>query len=240
MTKQELWIAVRNYHFEHLAPPHLWDLIVEKFGGHDAATKAFASKLERKWRLRRRLALECIWEYKKFVFLGVIADFPVTPSKLIDLVWHEHILFVDGYHKFCTDVIRYDFKHQPELIRDEDQTETYRQQFERTLALYRREFGMEPPAAVWGLTKFAERSPAAFTSKDAGSGSGDDTLIGSMIADGQSADFDFGGGQFEGGGASGSWGDADDASDSSDGDSSGDSGGDSSCSSGCSSCGGGD
>lgn len=248
MNKKELWLRLCRYHFDHLVPAHLWDLVVEKFGGRDASTKAFADKLARKLDWNRRFALFAIWEYKKFAFLGVTADFSVTPSKIIDQVWHEHLLFSHGYRQFCEEVIEYDFTHNPELIPADDQTEVFQAQYEATIALYEREFGAEPPAEIWGVTKFSdqERTAAkpvrkrqpAYVSFD---GDGSDTLVTLFSGDGGSNDssssFDFGGGEFGGGGASGSWGDS---SDSSDGSSDGGSDGGSSCSSGCGGCGGGD
>jgi hypothetical protein len=47
----------------------------------DASTKAFADKT-RKFQWKHRFALRAIREYKKFIYLGAISDFVVTPSKI--------------------------------------------------------------------------------------------------------------------------------------------------------------
>jgi hypothetical protein len=77
MNKMELWLRLKNYHFEHIISPGLWDLIRENFGGPDASTKAFASKIARKHGWNKPFALRAILEYKKFVYLGLVSDFYV-------------------------------------------------------------------------------------------------------------------------------------------------------------------
>jgi hypothetical protein len=242
MNKRELWIQLNNYHFNHLASPNLWHQISEKFGGADASTKAFADKIARKHNWKKQFALRAIHEYKKFVYLGVVSDFSVTPSKAIDVVWHEHLLFTKAYREFCKEVIDYNFEHHPELIAIGEQTENFAAQYVKTLQSYRYEFGYDAPVDIWELPKFSNEQlklvkevyqqkakKKEYVYADGGvSSSGIDTPLVSQF---DSNEFnDFGGGDFGGGGA---------GSDFSD-DSTSDGSSCSSCSSGCSSCGGGD
>jgi hypothetical protein len=154
MNKRELWIRIKEYHFSHIVPPGIWEKIAEAFGGADASTKAFAGKIGRKHGWTNGFALKAIAEYKKFVFLGVISDFNVTPSKIIDVVWHEHLLFTKAYREFCATVIEYEFDHHPELMPMEDQTGRFNAQYLDTLELYESEFGVAPPEAIWSIPKF--------------------------------------------------------------------------------------
>ncbi len=248
MSKKELWLNLKNYHFNHLVPANLWDKVSETFGGADSSTKAFASKIARKLGWKSNFALKAIIEYKKFVYLATVSDFQVTPSKIIDQVWHEHLLFTKAYRDFCNEVIQYDFDHHPELIPMKDQTGVFNAQYLDTLRLYRTEFGIEPPDNIWSVPKFNQEMVSAdqYESKKkkildtTGTGSEffyDDTpLISSFsqeLGSDQSGNFtEFGGGDFGGGGADGSWSDSSsDSNDSSSSDSGGDSG--SGCSSGC-------
>lgn len=244
MNKKKLWLNIANYHFDHLVPTHLWDEIAAKFGGQSPFTKAFADKLSRKLNWEKKFALKAIWEYKKFVYMGVVSDFSVTPSKVIDQVWHEHLLFSAGYRKFCKEIIQYDFDHNPELIYVSSQTEAFQSQYFHTIEFYKREFGLEPPSEIWDETKFEGKiekmkkpqknlnDSGYYTNYD-----GTDTLI-SMFPSADRNDVEFGGGEFSGAGSGGSWDDSGD--DSSGGDSGGDSGGSSDSGSSCSSsCGGG-
>lgn len=243
MNKKELWLNLANYHFDHLAPTHFWDEIAAKFGGENPFTKAFADKLSRKLGWKKNFALRAIWEYKKFVYLGVVSDFSVTPSKIIDQVWHEHLLFSAGYRKFCSETIQYNFDHNPELVSVDSQSDAFRSQYLYTIEAYEKEFGHKPPAEIWDTTKFKDAPKKKKIEKekvyDSSSSdySSSDSLI-SMFPGTSSHDVEFGGGDFGGGGSGGHWDASDNDSSGSDSDSGSDSG--SSCSSSCgSSCGGG-
>jgi len=124
------------------------------FGGTDASTKAFADKLSRKLHFSRAFALRAIEEYKRFVYLGKVSDVGVTPSKVIDQVWHEHLLFSRAYRQFCREVLRGDFDHNPERVPVKDETGIFQTQYVETLALYGKEFNSEPPADIWSVPKF--------------------------------------------------------------------------------------
>lgn len=230
LNKKYLWLRLRRYRFEDLVPPSLFDQVKATFGGVDASTKAFAHKLAGKTGWSDRFALWAVSEYKKFVYLGVTSDFVVTPSSVIDQVWHQHILFSKAYRRFCTEVIECDFDHHPELLPSPTQTETFSHQYLETLALYKREFGAEPPAPIWGRPKFDEailmagshsqKKETAVSSSDGG------VPLYQSFAAGENFD-GFEGGGFGGAGAGDNWG-------SESADAGGDAGGDGgSCSSGC-------
>lgn len=241
MNKRELWLRIRNYHFDHLATPNIWEKLHQTFGGLDASEKAFADKISRKHSWTKRFTLKAVREYKKFIYLGVVSGFPVTPSKIIDVVWHEHILFTNAYHEFCDDVIQYRFEHYPELFPVIAQTEKFNSQYIKTLELYFLEFGILPPADVWEVTKFdkEEVSNGSYSlqrrKKDSdlnfyNSSYGSELVLAESFTTNeisQGSMSEFGGGDFGGGGANGTWDGG--------GDSGGDSGGDggSGCSSGC-------
>jgi uncharacterized membrane protein YgcG len=249
--KAELWKRLRAYRFENLVPPQLIDQITSVFGGGDASTRAFAGKLGRKLGWNSAFAMRAIEEYKRFLYLGMVSDFYVTPPKIIDHVWHEHLLFTRAYRDFCREVLGRDFDHAPELVSLEQQTREFEAQYAATLALYFDEFHAPPPFEIWGAPKFA--TPAATprakprkkerrTQAEDGSVYYDGPPLHTVASDGDlhsphgssgGSGFDgFGeGGGFSGGGSSGDFGG---------GDSSGSDGGGSGCSSGCGGGGGGD
>jgi hypothetical protein len=256
MSKRALWTRIHDYHFDHIVQPELRDKVVAMFGGADASTQAFASKLAAKLGWSRQFALRAIEEYKKFLYLGNIGAPNVTPSRVIDKVWHEHILFSRGYREFCRDVLRRDFDHNPELVPMAEQNDVFAQQYLDTLDAYRTEFNTMPPVDIWSVPKFREvekkRAPRRLEHAWADS-SGDSIPLyehypsPSDMGTASEGSVEFGGsGQFHGGGSSGSWDDSDSAShdgnagDSGAGDSGGGDSGGSSCGSSCSSsCGGG-
>ena len=232
MSKKDLWERIKNYKFNDLVPKSTFEDIIVLLGGKNAPVRAFAHKVMKKHRVARAFTFRAIEEYKKFVYLGVISDFIVTPSKYIDLIWHEHLLFSKAYREFCNEVIHYQLDHQPELVTTKDQTELFTTQYLETLDLYRKEFGMEPPDNIWGTPKF-DKERIAETKKsrkkdDSGSVAGgfyaDSPLYTNYEGGNLNQEFSgFDGGDFGGGGAGGDWSD-----------SSGDSSGScSSCSGGC-------
>ncbi|MBL7702287.1 MAG: hypothetical protein JNM14_08550 [Ferruginibacter sp.] len=247
MNKKELWLKLRSYHFDHLVPTNLWQHISSAFGGPDAFSKAFAAKIARKHNWSNAFALKAISEYKKFVYLGVVSDFHVTPSKIIDVVWHEHILFTKAYREFCDEVICYQFDHHPELLPMEDETGRFNAQYLDTVDFYASEFGYAPPTAIWGETKFdkeklkeknySSREKTVYAAGDGSNTYYSDDSLSSYF--GGSTSTEFNGGDFGGGGASGDWSDGN-GNDSGSSDSGGDSGDSGGCSGGCGGCGGGD
>ena len=48
MNKKELWLRIKNYHFNHIVPANLWEKVYESFGGTDSFTKALADKISKK------------------------------------------------------------------------------------------------------------------------------------------------------------------------------------------------
>ncbi len=243
--KKQLWLRLKDYHFDALVPSQLKDHVRAIFGGPEASTQAFASKLSRKLGWTHPFALRAIEEYRKFVYLGVVSDFIVTPPKVIDQVWHEHLLFSRAYREFCRDVLEREFDHNPELVPTDEQTEAFHTQYAATLKFYHDEFNVMPPADIWGTPKFVVDGsridmprPTRRTRGDGTADSGGNAPL-FVLFEGDSGDGggssgsmqEFGGGGgFSGGGSGNNWGDTIDSGHGGD---SSDGGGGSGCSSGC-------
>lgn len=156
--KKELWVRLRQYRFANLVPPTLVERVRSAFGNEDAFTRAFAAKVAKKHGWTEEFAFLAIREYKKFVYLGVVSHYNVTPPTVIDKVWHEHQLFTRGYREFCQTVLHRNFDHMPELFGFEEQSELFSAQYLKTLAFYEHEFGVKPPEEIWGRPKFNQTS----------------------------------------------------------------------------------
>lgn len=240
MDKKALWLRLKGYEFDHLVPPSLWQQVVEAFGGPDAATKAFANKLARKLGWSSPFARRAVAEYRRFVYLGMVSDFPVTPSKVIDQVWHEHQLFTQAYRRFCDEILGRHFDHHPELIPADEQLANYEAQYRGTLALYRKEFNQDPSPDIWLVPKFREdtlRRPGQPAAASEASVYGDAPLYTFFESDAGGGFDAFDGGQSGGGGGGAEWSDGAGA-DAGTSDGGAPSCGGSSCSSGCSGGGG--
>jgi len=107
----------------------------------------------------RRLARENGWaadytrraieEYRRFIFLAVVAGHPVTPSDQVDQVWHLHLTYTRSYwDRFCGEVLGTPVHHGPTRGGHEE-SQKFRLWYQNTLESYRRLFGDEPPKDVW-------------------------------------------------------------------------------------------
>lgn len=116
-----------------------------------------------KFPFSQRLAKENGWsaeytqraiaEYKKFVFLAVVAGHPVTPSEQVDRVWHLHLLYTRSYwENFCPNVLQMSLHHSPTLGGSSEQSKFY-DWYDRTLASYEAFFGEYPPTDIWSPAK---------------------------------------------------------------------------------------
>lgn len=108
---------------------------------------------------RDRLAQENGWsrrhadrvydEYRRFLWLAVSGDRPVTPSDAVDQAWHLHLTYTRSYwDRLCGTVLERPLHHGPTGGTAADDAR-YREQYRSTLERYRAEFGVEPPAAIW-------------------------------------------------------------------------------------------
>ena len=96
----------------------------------------------------RPFALRAIEEYRKFVFLALVADHPVTPSDQVDQVWHLHLLCSDAYwNDFCPRVLGRPLHHHP-AKGGQAERDRFHEQYRATIRSYRQHFG-EPPADLW-------------------------------------------------------------------------------------------
>jgi uncharacterized protein (TIGR04222 family) len=102
---------------------------------------------ENKWSLD--YAQQVIAEYKKFVFLAIVADHVVTPSDQVDQVWHLHLTYTRSYwQEFCSQILQMPLHHEPSRGGHQEQTK-YRQYYQQTLDSYEFFLGQKPPTSIW-------------------------------------------------------------------------------------------
>jgi hypothetical protein len=126
----------------------LWERI-EAFSFDDnRSTLGFTARLANEQGWTDALAQRAIAEYKRFMYLTVVAGHKVTPSYTVDEVWHLHLLYTRSYwEEFCMGILGRLIHHDPAGTKAEESA--LRRQYERTLESYRSFFG-EPPADIWG------------------------------------------------------------------------------------------
>lgn len=99
---------------------------------------------ENKWTLY--FAKAAILEYKKFMYLAAISNEMVSPSEIVDIVWHQHLIFTSSYTDFCT-VLSKRIEHIPST-HNRAEAEKFHKAKERTKELYEQNFGKQPEE-IW-------------------------------------------------------------------------------------------
>lgn len=96
---------------------------------------------------------EAILEYKKFMYLAATAKQMVSPSEIVDTVWHQHLIFTQSYNEFCT-LLGKRIEHVPST-HNRDEFEKFKLAKERTQQLYSEVFG-EQPKEIWNFATIHE------------------------------------------------------------------------------------
>ncbi len=127
----------------------LWAALSGYRVGPDDATFSFAARLARENGWSAGQAERVMDEYRRFLFLAVVAEHPVTPSDAVDQAWHLHLTYSrDYWDRLCGEVLRQPLHHGPTAGGDQE-LHRYFAQYADTLASYERWFGASPPADIW-------------------------------------------------------------------------------------------
>lgn len=116
-------------------------------------------KIDSQFNFTQKLAKENNWsmdytervikEYKKFIFLAVSAEHPVSPSEMVDQVWHLHLTYTQSYwQEFCENILGKPLHHQP-TNGGEKEKNKFIQWYQNTLNSYESFFGEKPPSDIW-------------------------------------------------------------------------------------------
>jgi hypothetical protein len=89
-------------------------------------------------------------EYHKYLALQLAyPDADIVPCKLVDEIWHQHILDTIAYRADCQAIFGRFLDHFPYFgMRGDEDAQALSDAYAETLVRYRRHFG-EPPAATW-------------------------------------------------------------------------------------------
>ena len=125
----ELWTKISEYNFDDPMTEYGFST---RLANENFWTKDFTGK--------------AIIEYKKFMYLAGISDLMVSPSEIIDVVWHQHLIFTQSYTEFCN-ILGKTIQHVPST-HNKEEAEKFRQAKERTIKFYKENFG-EQPKEIW-------------------------------------------------------------------------------------------
>lgn len=127
----------------------LWTRIQEFSLDAPGAEFPFSKKLakEESWSLD--FARKAIEEYKKFVYLCCVLPNGASPSKIVDKVWHMHLIYTQNYwEEFCPNILKKPLHHHPSKggIAEKEKHQNW---FEETLTGYQTVFQQEAPEEIW-------------------------------------------------------------------------------------------
>lgn len=132
-----------------MTDPALWDRLQAFRLDQPDASLTFSRRLARESGWSASFGLRVVEEYKRFVYLAMSAGHEVTPSDQVDQAWHLHLTYTRSYwQEMCRQVLDRPLHHGP-TKGGKAEGERFHEQYEQTLASYRREFDCEPPADIW-------------------------------------------------------------------------------------------
>src|SRR5215468_8053027 len=140
-SNSDLWQRIQEFPIDDLNDEFPFSARLARENGWSAATAAAA-----------------IEEYRKFIYLICVTDTPLTPSEVVDQVWHLHLVYTRSYWMaFCGGVLGRPLHHEP-TRGGEAQATLFKDQYVLTRTRYQAEFGVPPPAEFWPAEPFGAPS----------------------------------------------------------------------------------
>lgn len=136
-----------------ITDPNLWNKIKHFELDDINASLSFTDRLARENGWSIQYSSRAILEYKKFMYLLLIADHPLTPSDQVDQVWHLHLLYTRSYWEdFCKHTIHKMIHHGP-TKGGKSEKEKFTNWYEKTKELYTKTFENPIPKDIWPSSK---------------------------------------------------------------------------------------
>lgn len=120
----------------------LWGKIEQFDFNNPSSEYDFTLRLANENYWTQNFTQQAILEYKKFMYLAAVSDMMVSPSEIVDTVWHQHLIFTKSYHEFCQ-ILEKQIQHIPSTHNKED-FQKFKLAKERTTKLYETHFGNQP------------------------------------------------------------------------------------------------
>jgi len=107
------------------------------------------------------VAWSAIVEYKRFLLLKrKFPDLEISPSPLVDKIWHMHILDTRQYMKDCDYIFGSYVHHNPSFEADEEEQLVMADRYSKTLEAYRLIFRINAPENIWPRIPTSEQVSA--------------------------------------------------------------------------------
>lgn len=121
------------------------------------ANDPFSKKLREGQKWSEIFTKAAILEYKRFIYLVAISPTMLSPSKIVDEVWHLHLTYTKDYwDTFCAKVIGRPIHHNPS---DGADVLRFHNAYDDCLKLYQSEFEQAPPLRFWPQKTIKKNPP---------------------------------------------------------------------------------
>ena len=124
----------------------LWNKILQFEFDSLEGEYVFSTRLAKENFWTKRFTIAAILEYKKFMYLAATSNSMVSPSVIVDKVWHLHLVYTESYKEFCT-LIGKQVKHIPST-HNRKEISRFKRANQQTRSLYRATFG-DQPKIIW-------------------------------------------------------------------------------------------
>lgn len=124
----------------------LWNKISAFDFNSPVSEYGFSTRLAKENFWTRNFTDRALSEYRKFMYLAATSEWMVSPSEIIDQVWHQHLVFTQSYAEFCS-LIGKSVQHIPST-QNKEESQKFIQAKERTIKLYNETFGKQPEE-IW-------------------------------------------------------------------------------------------
>lgn len=129
----------------------LWEKVFKFEFENEICEYGFETRLANENRWSEKFAQKAILEYKKFMFLATVSESMVSPSEIVDIVWHQHLIFTESYEQFAK-VLNKRIAHIPAEHKPND-SKRFKNALQNTKELYESYFG-EIPNEIWNEKEF--------------------------------------------------------------------------------------
>src|SRR5262245_60195524 len=131
-TNSKLWQRIADFEIDN--------------SGHEVPLSARLARANGWSPEKSRAAIE---EYKKFIYLVCVAPSPLTPSEVVDQVWHLHLVDTRSYWTdLCEGVLGRPIHPEP-ITGGTGRTYHILDHYADARSLYASEFECSPPAEFW-------------------------------------------------------------------------------------------
>lgn len=123
---------------------------IEQFAIDDPGSVVkFSDKLQHQQGWTTEFTARVITEYRKFLFLCMVAPEGASPSPIVDEAWHLHLTYTVNYWDgLCKKVLERPLHHHPSRGGPQEK-ERHVNWYRDTLVHYRHYFGEDPPRDIW-------------------------------------------------------------------------------------------